>query len=463
MDHLVIIGNGVTGITTARHVRKRSGKKITVISNETEHFYSRPALMYIYLGHMGYKETKPYEDWFWEKNKIDLLRGHVTAIDTDNKTLRLEDSRRVAYDQLLIATGSQSNKFGWPGQDLPGVQGLYSMQDLELMERNTAHRVSRAVMVGGGLIGVEMAEMLLSRKIPVTFLVRENYYWDNILPQEEAKLISRHIASHGVDLRLQTGLKEIVAGESGRVAAVVTNQDEKIVCQFVGLTPGVHPNIDAVKNSKVETGKGVLVNEYLETNISEIYAAGDCAEIKATVAGEKNRLEQLWYTGRLQALALAKTLCGEPTKYERGVWFNSAKFFDIEYQTYGFVSAEPRNGEKSFYWEHPAGKHCVHMAYKEGSEQIVGVNLFGIRMRHEIWDWWIREKRPIEDVMENLRAASFDPEFYKTFEADILAAYGRQNPHKNLRLQRQPALLKKFWKGFANGTRPNPATLNARG
>jgi NADPH-dependent 2,4-dienoyl-CoA reductase/sulfur reductase-like enzyme len=315
-------------------------------------------------------------------------------------------------------------------------------------------------MVGAGLIGVEMAEMLLARKIPVTFLMRGDHYWDSILPPEEAKLISRHVASHGVDLRLQTELKEIVAGENGRVAAVVTDKDERIACQFVGLTPGVHPNLDAVKNSKIETGKGVLVNEYLETNIPNVYAAGDCAEIKA--AGEKNRLEQLWYTGRMQAQALAKTLCGERTKYERGVWYNSAKFFDIEYQTYGFVSHAPRPGEKSFYWEHPAGKHCVHIVYKTDGEEIVGVNLLGIRMRHEVWDWWIREKRTIAEVMENLRAASFDPEFYKTFAADILAAYRQQNPTKNLRLKRQPELLKKFWKGFAHGTRPNPATLNAR-
>jgi NAD(P)H-nitrite reductase large subunit len=138
MDHLVIIGNGITGITTARHVRKRSNKKITVISNETDHFYSRPALMYIYMGHMRYQETKPYEDWFWKKNGIELVRGSVTAIDTDNKVLHFEDGRRLGYDQLLIATGSKNNKFGWPGQDLPGVQGLYSMQDLELMEKNTA-------------------------------------------------------------------------------------------------------------------------------------------------------------------------------------------------------------------------------------------------------------------------------------------------------------------------------------
>ena len=346
-QHLVIIGNGITGITTARHVRKLSDSSITVISNETDHFYSRTALMYIYMGHMGYEQTKPYENWFWQKNRIDLVRGAVTKIDTDQKELRLEDGRSIHYDRLVITTGSKSNKFGWPGQDLPGVQGLYSYQDLELLENNTKD-CSHAVIVGGGLIGIELAEMILSRNIPLTILVRENYYWDNILPMEEARMIGNHVLEHGVDLMLNTNLKEMLAGKEGRVRAIVTQNGIEIPCDFVGLTPGVHPNIDLVKDTKVETNRGVLVNDYLETNIKDVYAAGDCAEIK--VGGDsRNLVEQLWYTGRLQGLALAKTICGDRTQYDRGIWFNSAKFFDIEYQTYGFVSNVPVEGEETFY------------------------------------------------------------------------------------------------------------------
>jgi len=203
MQNLVIIGNGITGITTARHVRKKSDKKITIISAETDYFFSRTALMYIYMGHMKYEHTKPYEDWFWEKNKIELVRDYVTDINSDQKEIILKSGDVISYDQLVIATGSKSNKFGWPGQDLPGVQGLYSYQDLELLEKNTAS-IERAVVVGGGLIGIELAEMLASRNIPVTFLVREQNFWDIILPEDEAKLVSRHIFEHGINLRLST-------------------------------------------------------------------------------------------------------------------------------------------------------------------------------------------------------------------------------------------------------------------
>ena len=420
-QHLVIIGNGITGITTARHVRKLSDSSITVISNETDHFYSRTALMYIYMGHMGYEQTKPYENWFWQKNRIDLVRGAVTKIDTDQKELRLEDGRSIHYDRLVITTGSKSNKFGWPGQDLPGVQGLYSYQDLELLENNTKD-CSHAVIIGGGLIGIELAEMILSRNIPLTILVRENYYWDNILPMEEARLIGNHVLEHGVDLMLNTNLKEMLAGKEGRVRAIVTQNGIEIPCDFVGLTPGVHPNIDLVKDTKVETNRGVLVNDYLETNIKDVYAAGDCAEIK--VGGDsRNLVEQLWYTGRLQGLALAKTICGDRTQYDRGIWFNSAKFFDIEYQTYGFVSNVPVEGEETFYWEHPDKRQCVRFVYKSFSNELIGMNFFGIRMRQEVCQRWIKERRTIEFALENLREANFDPEFFQHYEQDILDDY----------------------------------------
>ena len=171
MQHLVIIGNGVAGITTARNVRKQSEMKITVISSESKHFFSRTALMYIYMGHMRYEDTKPFEDWFWEKNKINLVYAHVDKIDTENKSLVLNNGEIISYDKLLVATGSHSNKFGWPGQDLPGVQGLFTKQDLDLLEENTKN-VKNAVIVGGGLIGIELAEMLHTRGIHVTFLIR---------------------------------------------------------------------------------------------------------------------------------------------------------------------------------------------------------------------------------------------------------------------------------------------------
>ncbi len=406
MQHLVIIGNGIAGVTTARYVRKKSDMKITIISSETDHFFSRTALMYIYMGHMKYEHTKPYEDSFWSRNDINLLRDYVNKVDTDTKTLYLKSGGTIAYDKLVIASGSLSNKFGWPGQDLPGVQGLYSYQDLELLEKNTAH-VKRAVIVGGGLIGIELAEMLLSRNIQVTFLVREDNFWNVILPKEEAELIDRHILEHGIDLRLSTELKEIKSGPDDRVNCIITNKNEPIECQFVGLTVGVHPYIEFIKDSKIKTDRGVIVNDFLETNVPDVYAAGDCTEILASEPGQRNRVEQLWYTGRMQGEVLAKTICGERTSYERGIWFNSAKFFDIEYQTYGFVSNNAREGEDSFYWESADHRHCLRIVYSAEDQVVKGINVFGIRMSQEVCQAWIRKERDLGYVIDHLHQAEF--------------------------------------------------------
>ncbi len=434
--HLVIIGNGITGITNARLVRKHSDMRITIISSESKYFFSRTALMYVYLGHMKWDNIKPYEDWFWKKNKIELVHAHVTSIDTEAKSLKIDNGTTIQYDKLVIATGSHTNKFGWRGQDLKGVQGLYSKQDLELLEENTRN-IHSAVIVGGGLIGIELAEMLHSRGIHVTFLVREKLYWNHILPDEEAALVCRHILEHNMGLKLDIELKEILPDENGRARAVVTNEGDEIPCQFVGLTPGVHPNIDLAKNTKIETGRGVLVNEYLETNIPDVYSAGDCAEIKSSNEDEKNKLEQLWYTGKMQGEILARNILGEKIKYNRGVWYNSAKFLDIEYQTYGFVPSSPREGEENFYWEYPGGKICLRLVYSSTDRAILGVNVFGMRLRHRVFESWIKEMKTVEYVLENLRSANFDPEFYTKHEQEILDKFNLENPGKNLALKKK--------------------------
>ncbi len=422
----MIIGNGISGTTVARHIRKRSTYRITIISSETDHFFSRTALMYIYMGHMKYEHTKPYEDGFWKKNKIDLVRDHVARVNTQSNSLSLQSCKTVNYDILIIASGSTSNKFGWPGQELQGVQGLYSYQDLERMEQHTKG-ISRAVVVGGGLIGIEMAEMLLSRKIPVSMLVREKEFWSNVLPLQEASLISRHIRSHHVDLKLGTELREIQPDESGRVKAVVTSNGEVINCQFVGLTVGVSPNIDFLKDSGIATKRGVLVNEFLETNLPDVYALGDCVERTYALPGRRN-IEQVWYTGRMMGEVLAQTICGDRTNYEPGPWFNSAKFFDIEYQTYGNVPNELADNESDFYWEHQSGMKSMHLVWDKISFQFLGINSFGIRLRHECFDRWLREKRSIQFILGHLTEANFDPEFFPRHESEIITSFGLKFP-----------------------------------
>ena len=430
MEHIVIIGNGISGVTLARHVRKLSDKKITIVSAETDYFFSRTALMYVYMGHMKFEHTQPYENWFWEKNRIELKKGYVDTIDTDNKTLFFAEGDQMQYDKLVIATGSKPNKFGWPGQDLIGAQGLYSKQDLDNMEVVAPNNkvCKRAVIVGGGLIGIELAEMLNSREIPVTFLVREDSFWNGVLPKGESRMINRHIKNHHIDLRLNTNLKAINSDENGKVKSVIIEETgEELECNFVGLTAGVSPNISFLKDSKIDTKRGVLVNRYLETHIKDVYAIGDCAEQHEGI-GNRRPIEAVWYTGRMMGETLAQTICDNPLEYKPGHWFNSAKFLDIEYQTYGWVFGErgQPDYEKHFHWKHDDDTKCITVAYHKDTNAFLGINTFGIRMRHETFDKWLTENRDIDFVINNLKEANFDPEFYKHFEKEILATYNNQ-------------------------------------
>ncbi len=440
---IVIIGNGIAGTNAARYIRKYSEHEIIMISNESDFPFSRTALMYVYMGHLKFDHTKLYEDWFWEKNRIQRKKGWVSKIDPGKKNIHFSDNSSLEYDKLIIATGSKSNKFGWPGQDLNGVQGLYHLQDLESMDA-LSKDIKRAVIVGGGLIGIEMAEMFHSRHIPVTFLVRENSFWDNILPLDESEMVNKEIIEHGIDLRLNEELKEIHASGSGKVKGITTNKGEYIEAQFVGLTVGVSPNIDFIKESGIEIKKGILVNQFLATSIQDIYAIGDCAEIITPLPGRKP-IEAIWYTGRMMGQTVAHTICKSPLPYNPGTWFNSAKFFNIEYQVYGDISAKAADSISSLYWEHSDAKKSIRINYHKEEKQVTGFNLMGIRYRHEVCEKWIQSKATIESVLQNLSLANFDPEFFDEYEQDLIAAYNKISGKKiHLQTKRKLDLVTRF-------------------
>lgn len=417
--HLVIIGNGITGVTAAQTVRRLQPEaRITLVSEESEHHYSRTALMYVYMGHMRYQDIKPYEDWFWTENRLELVHATATALDANQRRIQLSSGQTLTYDMLLLATGSVSRRADWPGQDLRGVQGLYGLPDLEQMEQHT-RGIQRGVVVGGGLIGVELAEMLHTRHIAATVLVRDQHYWGSVLPPEEAELVDQQFRHHDVDVRYRTELRAILGDAEGRVRAIVTSAGEEIACQWVGLGIGVTPNLGLAATSAVETDRGILVDELLQTNLPDVYAAGDCAQHRQPGAGEVP-IEQLWYTGRMQGETVAHTICGRPTPYRRGVWFNSAKFFNLEYQTYGQVPARTPDGIASFYWQHPTANCALRINFApQAANAVLGFNALGLRLRQAVCENWIKAQTPIETVLKELKKANFDPEFHRRHERAI--------------------------------------------
>ena len=248
-----------------------------------------------------------------------------------------------------------------------------------------------------------------------------------MLPAEESQMVNEVCLAEGIDLRLETELAEIVGDEQGRACAVVTSDGDRVPVGFVGLTAGVRPNIGFLEGSGIETDRGVLVDRQFRTNVEGVFSVGDCAEIK-TPEGEGNLIQAVWYTGRMMGETVAGNLLGGSEDYDPGIWFNSAKFFDLEYQVYGQVPGARTSPEEhkteSLFWMSQNRRHSVRIVHRDGA--VVGFNLMGIRYRHEVCEAWIREQRSVEYVFRNLRKAHFDPEFYRRWDRDIISALGRQ-------------------------------------
>ncbi|NEM97814.1 NAD(P)/FAD-dependent oxidoreductase [Pontibacter burrus] len=427
--HVVVIGNGIAGITLAQRLRARSASRITIISAESATHFSRPALMYVYMGHMRRQDITPYPDWYWKEQQITQLQDYVQTIDFASKTLQLRQNGSFRYDVLVLATGSSAVYYNWEGQHLKGVQSLITMQDLELMQQQT-QGIKQAVIVGGGLIGIEMAEMLQSKGIAVSMLVRDNLYWRSNLPVAEAELVTQHIQNCGITLQLQEELAELTGDDTGRVSAAKTQSGKVIPCQFAGVATGVKPTIDFLKNTGLELDKGILVDYFFRTNIEDVYAIGDCAQFKDPAPGQP-ALEQLWYTARQHGEVLAANLCGSSKPYNRGPWFNSAKFLNIEYQTYGFVPHDwDEQNYGSLYWEHAAKTKCIRLFYERETGLLKGINLLGVRYRHDLCHHWLQQNYTIHQVMQELTAVNFDSEFFQHYEPVLLQQYYQQFPDR---------------------------------
>jgi NADPH-dependent 2,4-dienoyl-CoA reductase/sulfur reductase-like enzyme len=450
---LAVLGNGIAGVTAARHVRKLDpSAEITVVSDETVYPYARTALMYVYMGHLTFGHTRLYEDGFWGKNRIALRLGRVERVDPEARRLLLREGPPLAYDRLLIATGSSPRRGGWLGEDLQGVQPLYGLPDLNAMERDTAG-LARAVVIGGGLIGIELAEMLRTRGVHVTMLVRERHYHASVLPEAEGRLVEREIRRHGVDLRLATGVRQLLGDDRGRVRAVVTESGEEIPAEFVGVGIGVRPNVGFLEGSGIQTRRGVLVDRMLRTNLPDHFAAGDCAELRDPIPG-RLPTEPIWYTARLQGAAVAHTITGRPRPYSPGPFFNSAKFFTVEYQTYGRVLPEDVPGTGSFYWENSDRCRSVRLVYDLESLALLGVNLFGTRGRQGVFEGWITDGTPLPEVLANLPAADFDSELSAPLARDLVAAYNARHPERAVTLRAR--------RGWRQWMSPDPRGLTGR-
>lgn len=427
-----IVGNGVAGITAALELRKREPRaEINVISGESDYFFSRTALMYSFMDRMTRRDLEPFERGVFDAQRIGRVRGWVTDLDAQSRTLALSDGRKLAWDRLLLTSGSSPRRPQWLGLDQvrSGLVNFVSMQDLEACE-GAAQRGGKAVVVGGGLIGIELVECLRWAGMQVTFLIREPWYWPVALSQAESAMVLEHMRHHGINVVIGEAVTRVETDLQGAVTAVATEQGTRYECCALGVSIGVQPAVDWLR--KVSTaprvGRGIVVDPGFRTSLDGVFAAGDCAELE--LPGCAPLVEQIWYSAKRQGRLAAHSMLGEPVHYIPPIFFNSSKFFEIEFTTVGRFANESLtaelpapNEQHVFYFRYPDKNASVRIAEQGGAVQ--AFNMLGSRWDHNKFEQWIEERRSLDAVMDRLHQAQFDVEFGRLDLAPARAAFNQ--------------------------------------
>jgi NAD(P)H-nitrite reductase large subunit len=260
-----------------------------------------------------------------------------------------------------------------------------------------------------------VVEVLHRAGVEVHFLIMEDWYWPLALDQREARWMAEVMKAKGVHVHLQTQVEEFLADEQGLVRGVRTKDSQQLDCELAVITIGVVPNTQWLEGSGIaldERFKGIAVDEGLATSAPEVFAAGDCATVRWFNSAQ--RPEQLWYTSRAQGRVAGRRLLGDQATYQRGTFYNSAKFMDVEYTTAGLVNFNLPGETDWFHEEQGEVRSTTRLVLQD--EKVVGFNMLGRRWNHEVLVRWIEERRTRDYVLDHLHEALYDAEFTPPLE-----------------------------------------------
>ncbi|MBL8481355.1 MAG: NAD(P)/FAD-dependent oxidoreductase [Rhodocyclaceae bacterium] len=286
MKH-VILGNGPAGVVAAEALRKlRPQDEITMVGDEPEPSYSRMAIPYLLVGNIDERGTylRKSPDHF-AALRISEVRARATTIDTAAKQVQLDNGQTLAYDKLLIATGSVPVRLPVPGVDLPGVNSCWTLEDARQIA-GRAKPGARVLQIGAGFIGCIIMEALTRRKVKLTIVEMGDRMVPRMMTQVAGNMIRRWVEKKGVSVHTDARVESIREGADGAlIARLAGGQD--IPCDLIIAAAGVKPNVAFLAGSGVEIGRGVLVDERCATNVPDVYAAGDVAEAIDFSTGER--------------------------------------------------------------------------------------------------------------------------------------------------------------------------------
>ena len=330
-----IIGSGVAGLAAIEAIRTVDrSSEVVMIGDDPHGYYSRPGLAYYLTGELHDKALFPRTAEDYKRMNFRYLRWRVASILPEKRLLEFSDKTTLLYEKLLIAVGAQALPLEVPGASLEGVLKLDHMDDAKHILKH-ARRGRTAIVVGGGITALELAEGLRSRGMKVHYLLRGDRYWSNVLDEHESKIVEHRLQEDGITLHYHCELIE-VTGRNGRVNGVRLLNGKTLPCDVVAYAIGIRPRVELAKQAGLAIDRGILVNEYLQTNDPDIFAAGDVAQAYDPMTG-RSILDSLWNPAREQGFAAGLNMAGKRTVYIKAPPFNVTRLAGLTTTIIGTV------------------------------------------------------------------------------------------------------------------------------
>lgn len=399
----VIIGNsyaGIAAIEAIREVDKES--KITLISDEEHHTYSRPLISYYLSGKVTPEKMFYRPKDFYEKFKVETLFNKTVArVYPEEKVVELDDQSKIIFDKLLISTGGKPF--------IPPIKGLPAKNIFTFTTYNDAISLkkivkagTKVVVIGGGLIGLKAAEGLTALKADVTIVELGPRVLALALDKPSGEMLSSRLIGKGIKIITHHTVNEILSNEQGSVKGVILDDQRELACEILVVAIGVRPNISLVKDTSVNVNRGILVNEYMQTSNSDIFAAGDVVETYDLINKKNNVIAIVplaFDQGRVAGFNMA---AGLSRKYSGGLSMNSVEVYGLPIMTMGLTNPIDEKQEVLVY-----NKEEVYRKFVFSGDNLVGSILVGDVSAGGILTHIIKSKKNITPYKEELVKGNF--------------------------------------------------------
>lgn len=358
-DRILIIGNGIAGISTAEQLREQGGDfDIVIVSDEPHHFYNRMGLESVLWGRAAMQGLYLLKEDWYQLNKIDTwLNTQVTEVNPASHRVTLGTGEQVDYHKLVLATGAQPFVPADEGFQLPGVFTLRAAEDaLSIRRWVQQHDSNRAVVLGGGVLGIEAAEALTQMGMKVSIVHNAEYLMNRQLDRHAAVILKTFLGNKGTRVVTGSGIRTIA--ESGDLLEVLLDDGRVLVTDIVLLCVGVRSNTKLAQSAGLEVGRGVIVDENMRTSDADIYCVGDAAELPGALGG-------LWSVGSEQGkVAASSILDGDAVYQTQSLPPVQLKVSGIDLKSFGSFDEEA--GAESRTEGDPAKYTWKHLCIRDG-------------------------------------------------------------------------------------------------